>query len=61
MFKKDSAKVNNQQQETFKVPSYGNMKIDEAKGKHPTLKCRLLGANKASNQSHYHPDQNRHG
>lgn len=33
MFKKDSAKVNNQQQETYKVPSYGNMKIDEAKGK----------------------------
>ncbi len=37
MFKKDSSKVNNQQQETYKVPSYGNMKIDEAKGKQNSI------------------------
>lgn len=40
MFKKDSAKVSSQQQETHKVPSYGNMKIDEAKGI-ALIDCRL--------------------
>lgn len=33
MFRKDTSKETKQTQEIIKVPNYGDLKIDEAKGK----------------------------
>lgn len=45
---KNENKANAKEQETVKVPNYGDMKIDEAKGKRSPLcvmvVCRFVGA-----------------
>ena len=39
MFKNDQSKQNGAAAEQAKVPNYGDIKIDEAKGKSHLLKC----------------------